>query len=527
MAINKTAKAQRKRRKREAKERSERESNPICISSDKSHPISISSDSQGNTTDKDNNEDAPQNVRMDIVPENDIYFYHNIETEDFDEANDILQYMQASRDDLTIDEESAVEDDDDPLEIFWPIFSSSQNTKTLPSKQKLKTGKKGYKKPVENPSSLSGKLVPRPLPRQTKHDYSKNRKKALGENNKIMENFLIRHKNIAQPTDSPPEISSVMDEQPAVPIDPQLLQESLELRIETQVNQYPSAPKRLPSKPDAVTASREQWKELNSAIVSATTRAKDKLKKDPNFKYPHSMIANLHEFNQLRYEFNLNASTGNKLASSDAATVIYPGSNGDKWWDMEQLCHQVSSKAIPIFQALHPDAQAVFIFDCSSAHGAYGPSTLRVQNMNLNPGGKQSRLCDTTIPYDDPLIPPHLRGQIQTFCYDPSNPDPTKAGQPKGVQAILQERGLWQHYTQERQRLRKPALKFKCNSCSQSSIQKDAIKRSSRLIKEAEAHGYFLLESQCVCEALSDNQLDDKHETSDPPENPDNNNSCC
>jgi hypothetical protein len=221
------------------------------------------------------------------------------------------------------------------------------------------------------------------------------------------------------------------------------------------------------------------------------------------------------------------ASTGNKLASSDAATVIYPGSNGDKWWDMEQLCHQVSSKAIPIFQALHPDAQAVFIFDCSSAHGAYGPSALRFQNMNLNPGGKQSWLCDTTIPYEDPLIPPHLRGQIQTFCYDPSNPDPTKAGQPKGVRAILQERGLWQHYTQERQRLRKHALKFKCNSCSQFSIQKDAIKRSSHLIKEAEAHGYFLLESQCVREALSDNQLDDERETNDPPENPDNNNSCC
>ncbi|PLW19152.1 hypothetical protein PCANC_16160 [Puccinia coronata f. sp. avenae] len=154
MAINKTAKAQRKRRKPEAKERSERESNPICISSDESHPISISSDSQGNTTDKDNNEDASQNVRMDIVPEDDIYFHHNIETEDFDKANDILQYMQASRDDLTTDKESAVEDDDDLLEIFWPIFSSSQNTKTLPSKRKLKTEKKGYKKPVENPSSF-------------------------------------------------------------------------------------------------------------------------------------------------------------------------------------------------------------------------------------------------------------------------------------------------------------------------------------------------------------------------------------
>jgi hypothetical protein len=100
---------------------------------------------------------------------------------------------------------------------------------------------------------------------------------------------------------------------------------------------------------------------------------------------------------------------------------------------MEQLFHQVSSKAIPIFQALHPDAQEVFISDCSSAHGAYGTSAPRVPKMHLNPGGKQSWLCNTTIPYDDLLIPPHLRGQIQTFCFDQSYPDPTKAGQPKGV----------------------------------------------------------------------------------------------
>ena len=66
----------------------------------------------------------------------------------------------------------------------------------------------------------------------------------------------------------------------------------------------------------------------------------------------------------------------NQPESIDAATVIYPGSKGDKWWDMEQLCHQVACKAIPIFEALHPNSQAVFVFDCSSAHGAYSKSAL-------------------------------------------------------------------------------------------------------------------------------------------------------
>lgn len=38
---------------------------------------------------------------------------------------------------------------------------------------------------------------------------------------------------------------------------------------------------------------------------------------------------------------------GNKhtgLASTDAAVVIYPGTKGDKWWDMQQLCDQVKKK---------------------------------------------------------------------------------------------------------------------------------------------------------------------------------------
>ena len=103
---------------------------------------------------------------------------------------------------------------------------------------------------------------------------------------------------------------------------------------------------------------------------------------------------------------------------------------------MEQLCHQVSKKAIPIFEALKPDAQAVFVFDCTSAHGAFAFSALRLQNMNLNPGRKQSRLQDTVILCNDTNNPLHLRGQPQNLSYDTSHPDPNQAGKPKGVQAV-------------------------------------------------------------------------------------------
>jgi hypothetical protein len=83
---------------------------------------------------------------------------------------------------------------------------------------------------------------------------------------------------------------------------------------------------------------------------------------------------------------------------NNAATIIYPGSTGDKWWDMQQLCNQVTHKAIPIFKKKHPDSQAVFVFDCSSAHGAYTPSALQAQNMNLSYRGKRSWLQESVIP---------------------------------------------------------------------------------------------------------------------------------
>jgi hypothetical protein len=138
------------------------------------------------------------------------------------------------------------------------------------------------------------------------------------------------------------------------------------------------------------------------------------------------------------------------VTTSDAATyIIYPGSTGDKWWDMQQLCNQVTNKAIPIFNQTHPDCIAFFIFDFSSAHGAYAPTALRAQNMNLNFVGKQAWLRDLIIPTDDPCIPIHLCRKAQTFVFSQDHPDPNRAGKPKGVQAVLEEHGLWQYYSQQ------------------------------------------------------------------------------
>ncbi|OAV86088.1 hypothetical protein PTTG_30087 [Puccinia triticina 1-1 BBBD Race 1] len=192
----------------------------------------------------------------------------------------------------------------------------------------------------------------------------------------------------------------------------------------------------------------------------------------------------------------------NQLACSDAATVIYPGSQGDPWWDMAQLCKQVSEKALPIFKALHPDCQGVFVFDCSSAHEAYGPEALRAQNMNLGPGGKQSRMRDTIIPSDDPHIPEELRGQPQSMCFPMDYMVESLAGQPKGIQHVLMEHGLWGHYCCARIAARLPPLRMKCKSCSTSTAVKDAEARASNLVKQAEAQGYFIDQDACFREEI-------------------------
>ena len=59
----------------------------------------------------------------------------------------------------------------------------------------------------------------------------------------------------------------------------------------------------------------------------------------------------------------------------DAQKIIYPGLNGDAWWDHEQLLAQVR-RAIQIFEVAHPGCVALFIFDQSSTHASLGPNAL-------------------------------------------------------------------------------------------------------------------------------------------------------
>jgi hypothetical protein len=68
---------------------------------------------------------------------------------------------------------------------------------------------------------------------------------------------------------------------------------------------------------------------------------------------------------------------------------------------MEQTKHSVD-----IFKYLHPDKIGIWLFDCSLAYEGFANDALNVNNMNMNPGGKQQHLCDTIIPLNNPLPKP-------------------------------------------------------------------------------------------------------------------------
>lgn len=96
---------------------------------------------------------------------------------------------------------------------------------------------------------------------------------------------------------------------------------------------------------------------------------------------------------------------------------------------------------MPLFEKLFPGAVGEFIFDQSTAHGAFADDALHAPSMNVNPGGKQRLMHATTIPENNPHT--DLRGKPQSMVYPDDHADPGLRGKAKGMRAVLEERGLW------------------------------------------------------------------------------------
>ena len=173
----------------------------------------------------------------------------------------------------------------------------------------------------------------------------------------------------------------------------------------------------------------------------------------------------------------------------DARKIIYPGSNGDPWWDTKQLMDQIRS-AIEIFETAHPDCQALFIFDQSSAHASLPPDALKAFEMNKSDGGKQCKQRDTIIPQSNP--DPRFRGQPQWMM--------TSSRQQKGLKAILEERGFDVSHLKAKCA---PVCPFESQNCCMARLlsqQEDFVNQESMvetLIKGAGHECLFLPKFHC------------------------------
>jgi hypothetical protein len=125
------------------------------------------------------------------------------------------------------------------------------------------------------------------------------------------------------------------------------------------------------------------------------------------------------------------------LDFTTAGEIIYPGKHKDGYWTNQDLVNQLQTKAIPLFNYLHPNKTAIFAFDNSQNHHAMADNALIASRLNLSDGlkaasgGSRKRVIMRNGYYyddDDNKI-------IQSMI----NED----GGQKGIKRILLDRGLW------------------------------------------------------------------------------------
>ena len=114
----------------------------------------------------------------------------------------------------------------------------------------------------------------------------------------------------------------------------------------------------------------------------------------------------------------------------DSTEIIRPGANRDAYWTNDDLVEQTKEKALPIFQILHPNCDALFMFDNSANHHAFAFDALVASRFNLKDGGVNLK----GIMRDGWFMDKGNR-ITQTMA----NSD----GQQKGLKSILLERKLW------------------------------------------------------------------------------------
>jgi hypothetical protein len=131
-----------------------------------------------------------------------------------------------------------------------------------------------------------------------------------------------------------------------------------------------------------------------------------------------------------RMKLNVEQQASNPNVPSETVMLIKPGKNHDGYWDCEDLVAQTRDRAIPIFKILHPECDALFVFDNSSGHLAFAPDALVANRLNLSDGGANVK----------PMRPGWFIGENGDKVDQQMT---TVNGAQKGIRTILTERGLW------------------------------------------------------------------------------------
>ena len=119
------------------------------------------------------------------------------------------------------------------------------------------------------------------------------------------------------------------------------------------------------------------------------------------------------------------ASQTNPGIEKKARDLLLYGESKEGYWTGEKFMKQMR-KAVAIAKIKYPMEEGwkvVWVFDQSSCHKAMAADALDVAKMNVNPGGKQSKMRDTV-----------WAGKPQKLCFN--------LGVPKGMKQVLKERGI-------------------------------------------------------------------------------------
>lgn len=119
------------------------------------------------------------------------------------------------------------------------------------------------------------------------------------------------------------------------------------------------------------------------------------------------------------------------------AVVYFEYGQEEGYWEGDHLLRQVKERALPIAMSLYPGYQFLFLFDNATSHAVYSEDALRVRKMNKGIGGKQPFLRDGWFDKEG-----QRQLQSMTFLGPDSLPEIIVPVQ-KGVQMVLEERGLW------------------------------------------------------------------------------------